>query len=257
MVQVLAVLLALNGCVGGQTGESPGEPEPDRVELDGGCQPPDCPAPTPDSLDAFGSLLPTGMGREVPPDGGIDEFVGKVDLVLAGELTGVGEGRNEYLFFPTCSDAATDVDERGSERPCDPTAPVYVSHVNLFVQPTTIFRGELEHAEAPIAVEFIWPRGAPLDRFFSTAPLGARLLLMAWRVREAEERARPLEDAGIPGNIAPNLFHVGRYGLVFEGSDGLVHESFGGEDFTQLVDASPPLSFQTATEIVMTSASKL
>ena len=250
-------LVCVLGCVGGQTGESPGDED---ASAKAGCaKDNDCEPSPRDPFDQLGGLIDCGA-----PKDGIAGVTSDNDLVFAGELVDVALGRREYLGL-TCTNEDPLEDESAPPPECEDPRPYFDSYVNLVIRPEQVLKEGLKQTDTELHVEFPWPNARlpdgsveprPIDDLVAAAPLGARVVVAGQWVEGAREQQLPLEQAGLatPEMVADNLMMSGGscYGLAFEEVDGSISELLGGRALAGLL--TPPSNrFDDLLQALVTS----
>jgi hypothetical protein len=234
---MLGMVLGYAGCVGGQTGESPGDPMHTggdaACEAQAACS---TTKPSAEELSAFGSQF-GGETGDYEIHHTVGEAVERPTFIATGTLIGVEDGRKSY-HGEVCDWVGADEREPPPD-PCPSWIPSFGSFINLVIRTDSVLRGEVAIPGEDLRVELRWPNNLPLDGLVASAPLGARLLLLSHWVENAQEEAAPLEEAGIlaPGSVADNLLTYQPYGVAFEDAEGLVSDAFYGEELALLLDA--------------------
>lgn len=190
--------MAFAACVGGQTGEAPADTDGSECRANNSCR-------------SFGEMLSgSGRGRYLPP-ADISEAVSKHEVIAAGTVVDLVEGRRVQL------DDGSNPD-------------FYAQYVDLVISPSEVFKGAIP-VSTNIHVEFVWPRNAPIDELSAALPRGVRALVLGQR------------SEGMTEATPHTLLVVPPYGLAFERSDGAAVLPFEGDAPFQKIVPGAPESF--------------
>lgn len=181
----------------------------------------------------------------------IEAMIGSTPLAVVGELVAVKPGRKRFLGIG-CDNA----DERSGQCNGQPNAVIYSSYANIVVKPSSILRGSLAVANAPVTVEIGWPNNLGVDALRRTFPRGSRVIVLAEPVRGAEAAAAPLVERGLAreADVVANLVDVPPYGFIVESAEGVVAPMWGEASLVEGETAEVFASFDAAVAALEAAA---
>lgn len=173
----------------------------------------------------------------------LETMVGSTSITMVGELVAVAPGRKEFLAM-----GCDAVDDSTGNCTDVEKGPIFASHANLVVRPTSILRGELDAEDELVNVEIDWPINVGVDALASTFPHGTRVIIIGSPVKGAKAAAAPLVALGIAKEeeVGSNLVGIPPYGFIMESAEGVLAPMWGDHPLVEGDSATVFASFETA-----------